>query len=187
VRSLGPVGLVVGVALAVGACGFEWPSATRPAATVSAPSASTSRAADVRLDVRMAGAIGCASFPYGCAATVSVLPADARVSDAWRPPTTDPVWVPDYSAGGTTDHFVATPSGGTPTISPGRHLIVVSLLGSYDAPSFNPDGTVATDLLARCSTDVTAVVGSPAVSAVVTFTPGSESFRGSCWISVERS
>lgn len=135
----------------------------------------------------MAGTIGCASFPYACTATVSVLPADAQVPDNWRPPATDPVWVPDYGNGGTTDHLMASPSGDPPTLTPGRHQLIVSLLGSYDTPSLNPDGTVATDLLARCSARVSVGVGAQPLSAVVTFTPDYESFRGSCSINVEGS
>lgn len=127
----------------------------------------------------MAGQTACASFPYGCTATVSVLPADAKVPDSWRPPATDPVWVPDYSNGwSTTDHFVSTPAGGQPVLSSGRRLIVVSLLGTYDTPSLNPDGTWATDLLSRCTAPVDVSEGSSALSAVVTFTPNGENFGG---------
>jgi hypothetical protein len=78
--------------------------------------------------------------------------------DNWRPPAMDLVWVPDYANAGTTDDFLATPSGDPLTLTPGRQEIIVSLLGSYDMPSLNPDGTVATDLLARCSIGVDVVV-----------------------------
>jgi hypothetical protein len=139
----------------------------------------------VPLDVRMAGTIGCAQFPYGCAARVSVLGPDAVVADAWRPPDTDPVWLPDFTDGVyTTDHLQPKPVGSPPVLAPGRHLVVVSLLGTYDTPSLNPDGSPATDLLARCSATVDVGPGSGPLTADVTFVPDESSFGGTCSIEV---
>ncbi len=160
-----------------------------PAAEVPATAGALSSArppdGDVSLEVRMTGRIACATFPYGCTATVSVLPPDAQVPDAWRPPATDPYWVPDYSNGGTTDHFLPEPSGAVPTLAPGRNLVVVSLVGAYDTASFNPDGTLATDLLSRCTALADVTTGSQALAAVVTFTPNELDFGGTCSIEIE--
>jgi len=120
----------------------------------------------------MAGEIECANFPSSCVATVSVLPPDTAVPDSWRPPEADPIWEPDFTDGYTyADHLVATPVGDLPVLAPGRHLVVVSLLGSSDVPSINPDGTVATILLARCSAMVDARPSALTLTAVVTIAP----------------
>jgi len=172
------------LAAAIAACSGPMPGPTQ-SPTSDTTSGTTPTREVIPLDVRMAGKIHCAMFPYGCVARVSVLPPDAEVSEPWRPPDTDPVWIPDADDGTTTaDHLSATPAGNAPMLAPGAHLVVVSLLGSYDTPSFDAAGHAATDLLARCSTPVDAVAGSDRISAVVTFVPG-DNFAGTCSIRVE--
>jgi hypothetical protein len=172
------------LAAAIASCSGPPPSPS-PSPTSDTNSGTTPTREVIPLDVRMAGKIHCAMFPYGCVARVSVLPPDAEVTDAWRPPDTDPVWAPDYDDGVTsTDHLSATPAGNPPMLAPGKHLVVVSLLGSYDVASYDAAGNIATDLLARCSMPIDAVAGADRVSAVVTFVPG-DSFAGTCAIRVE--
>lgn len=163
------------------------PSSTAPAPI---PSAATSPSppaeAAIKLIIRMEGKIGCAQFPYGCLAATSVLPPGTDIPDSWRPPATDPRWLPDFAQGiYSTDHLRAQPEGPPPVLTPGPNLVVVSLLGTYDTPSFNPDGTMATDLLARCATEVDAPAAAVSVAAVVTFTRRAEDFGGTCSIKLE--
>ena len=187
----GRTGLALLLTLAgIAGCAALQPRTPAPSTSFAAPAtpsftpAATSPAAMVPLDVRIAGKIKCAMFPYGCSATVSVLDADASVADAWRPPVTDPVWAPDYR-GTNADHFMPTPVGAMPILTPGVHKVVVSLLGSSDAVSFNPDGSVATDLLARCSAIIEVRAGSSPLKAVVTFAEGDPStFAGTCSVKI---
>ncbi len=166
------------------------PAAVSPAGASSAPliaTPSASLVAGVPLDVRMAGKIGCAQFPYGCFARLSVLAPTAMVADAWRPPDTDPEWAPDFTDSVySTDHLQPGPVGSPPVLAPGRHLVVVSLLGSYDARSLKPDGSLVTDLLARCSATVEVGARSGPLTAVVTFEPEESSFGGTCLIKIKQ-
>jgi hypothetical protein len=174
------LGLVV---LVAGACASPLPpsmSSTSP----SIPSRVPSAVARIPLDVRMAGKIGCASFPYGCYAAVSVLPVDAEVTSGWRPPANDPRWLPDYTVGYTTDHLSATTVDQAPALEPGAHLLVVSLLGSSDVPSLDASGHVARDLVARCAAPVDVDAGAGRLSAVVTFVPTESSSAATCSIRI---
>jgi len=132
------------------------------------------------MDIRFAGSIGCASFPYGCTATLSVVEPSAVLSDAWRPPSSDPWWAPDWTAGTEAHHFAPTPVGLVPGLSPGQHQLVVSLLGSSDVPSYNPDGSRAFDLVGRCSATVDVPATATSVSVVVTFVPNGANFQTAC-------
>jgi hypothetical protein len=134
--------------------------------------------------VRFGGTIGCGTFPYSCSATLSVLAPGSAVDDAWRPPDSDPWWGPDWSEGTNTDHLNPTPVGDLPDLAIASHALVVSLLGSYDTPSFTPDGKLATDLLARCSVELEVMPTTRIVDVVVTFTPDPESFRATCALKV---
>jgi hypothetical protein len=137
-----------------------------------------------RLAVDIGGTIGCATFPYGCYAKLSLLPAGTTVTRDWRPPASDPWWSPDYVDATSADHFEQEPIGSLPMIPPGNHQVVISLLGSYDTPSYAPDGTVATDLLARCIGKVEVGPESSVVNVRVTFTPDGASFRASCTVNL---
>jgi hypothetical protein len=168
VRRLG--GSLAGALLVVAGCAS--PPAPSPVTTPAA--------AQVALDVTMAGPIGCAQFPYWCYAVVSVLPPGSPVDDAWRPPASDHRWLPDTGgAVGSADHLAPSSVDGAPVVAPGRHRVVVSLLGSYDTPSFDANGTEATDLLARCIADVE-VIPNARPSLIATFTTDGTGFGGSC-------
>ena len=134
----------------------------------------------MQLNVRFAGRIGCATFPYSCTATLSVLERGADVPEAWRPASTDPWWGADASTGTTAVTFDPKPLGGSPAATPGPHRLVVSLLGSYDTPSYAPDGSRAFDLLGRCTADVEVESDADGLDVLVTFTPDGASFRASC-------
>lgn len=158
------------------------PTATTPAAT--APVVAASPTATVPINVRFRGRIGCATFPYGCTATLSVLEPNTDVPEAWRPPSTDPWWGPDHSSGTTAETFDPNPLSGSPAAAPGRHRLVVSLLGSYDTLSFAPDGSRAFDLLGRCTADVEVPPEAAGLDVILTFTPDEASFRASCTVRV---
>jgi hypothetical protein len=165
------------------ACAQPVPST--PAATSTSPPAPSSAVASARLAVRFGGTIGCGKFPYGCTARLSVLAPGSAVDDAWRPPDSDPWWGPDWSEGlYNTNHLNPTPVGDLPDLASASHELVVSLLGSYDTPSFTPDGKLATDLLARCSAELGVRPTTRIVDVVVTFTPDPQSFRATCALKV---
>jgi hypothetical protein len=121
--------------------------------------------------VRFAGPrIGCVNnFPYNCTATLSVVASGTVVPDVWRPSSADPWWLPGDPA----------PLGRPPAAAPGPQRLVVSLLGSYDVPSYGPDGSRALDLLGRCWTDVD-VPTAGTVDVLITFSPEAADFRASC-------
>ncbi len=178
------IGLRLVGALAIAGVGLA--ACASPAPLPSEPAPASPGAVSVPVEVRMAGKIGCAQFPYGCWAAVSVLPQGTVVSEAWRPPVTDARWVPDSAESiHSSDHLVPEPDHPLPDLARGQQTLVVSLLGALDVPSYTPDGTLATDLLARCSVDVDTRSGTGPVVAVVTFTPNPASFSGSCSIEVE--
>jgi hypothetical protein len=135
----------------------------------------------VPLNVRFAGRIGCATFPYNCSATLSVLEPNADIPDVWRPAASDPWWGTDSA---TAETFDPKPLNGSPAAVPGPHRLVVSLLGSYDTPSYAPDGSRAFDLLGRCSADVDVPALDAGLELLVTFTPDPASYRASCTINV---
>ena len=166
------------IALGISACSVP-PAPTAGRAT---PPTATPPAAAVPLNVRFGGRIGCATFPYNCTVTLSVMEPNADVPDAWRPAPSDPWWGADYSKGTTAETFDPKPLGGSPAARPGRHRLVISLLGSYDTPSYGPDGKQAFDLLGRCTVvvEVTPVAGG--LNLLVTFTPDEASFRASCTV-----
>jgi hypothetical protein len=157
------------------------------AATVTPPTttpvvATPSPDIGARLVVTMGSGTHCANFPYSCLAKLSVLPAGATVTDNWRPAASDPWWGADWTQGTSSDRFDPTPIGTVPRLPPGSHTILVSLLGSYDTPSYKPDGSIATDLLSRCSAEVVVGEETRIVSIRVTFAPDPQSFRAGCTI-----
>lgn len=176
--------LIAAVAIVVGCSTTPVPTSV-VSATLGPATPSPSIEAGARLNVRFSGKIGCATFPYSCQATLSILPPDTPVAGDWRSPSSDPRWSPDrakslYSA----DHLDPTPVGELPMVPIGRHRVVVSLVGSYDTPSFKPDGSVATDLLSRCIGDVEVGSGTDIVTVRVTFTPDPLSFRATCTLTL---
>lgn len=152
-----------------------------PASIATSLPATSSAPAAVPLHVRFAGSIGCATFPYGCTATLSVVGPNTVVPDGWRPTSADPWWAPDYSHGTTAETFDPSPIGASPAAVPGTHRLVVSLLGSYDTPSYGPDGSRAFDLLGRCTTDIE-VPAAGSLDVLITFSPDGASFRASCTV-----
>jgi len=151
------------------------PPATQPAA---AATADTDIAA--KIVVSLGRGIHCANFPYSCWATLSVLAAGSTVTDDWRPPATDPLWGPDWTQGTSSDRFDPKLIGTVPRLPPGAYAVVVSVLGTYDTPSYRPDGSLATDLLSRCSGDIEVGQETSVVNIRVTFTPDPQSFRAAC-------
>lgn len=172
--------------IGIGACNATPPPSTTPplASPTTSPPATFSAPAAVPLHVRFAGSIGCATFPYGCTATLSVVEPSAFVPDDWRPSSADPWWEPDYSQGMSAKTFDAKPIGASPAAVPGAHRLIVSLLGSYDTPSYAPDGSRVTDLLGRCTIDIE-VSAAGSLNVLITFSPDGASFRASCTVVAE--
>jgi hypothetical protein len=172
--------LVALAAVSLAACGSTPSPSTMPPAVASptATLAPSSPPASVPIRARFAGRIGCANFPYGCTATLSVLEPGTVVPDGWRPSPADPWWAPDYK-GNTAENFDPTPANGPAAAAPGRHRFVVSLLGSYDTPSYAPDGSRAFDLLGRCWSDVE-VPTAGILDVLITSSPDPASFRATC-------
>jgi hypothetical protein len=173
-------------ALMLSAVGLLGGCGVTPSPQVATPSpssvASPSATAAIPVNVHFAGKIGCANFPYGCTAVLSVLEPSFSVTDAWRPPASDPLWAPDWSQGWQSDHFDPTPATPVPGLAAGRHQLIVTLLGSYDVTSFNPDGSRAFDLVGRCSTEVDVPATATAVTVLVTFAPSGDSFQTACYL-----
>ena len=132
--------------------------------------------------MHLGGAINCGLFPYSCFAALSVAPAGTSIEADWRPPATDPWWSPVPNS----DQFDPTPVGTIPTLASGGHRLVISLLGSYDTVSYTPDGSIARDLLSRCTLDVDVEPADGPVEIQVTFTPDGVSFGGTCSIETVR-
>ena len=158
-------------------CGRPAPSPT------SVPSASPS-VEPIDLVVRFGGSIQCASFPQSCGAVLSVLPAGSEVADDWRPDERDPSWAPDYGSGTTASTFEAEPLRGAPTVPPGPHRLVVSLIGEDDLASLDAAGNRATELLGRCALDVDLPPGSGPVDVLVTFVPDPAAYRATCTVEI---
>lgn len=148
-------------------------------AVTTSPAPAATSAPGVELVVELDGKIGCNAFPYGCLAKLSVLPAGTDVGSSWRPSAEDTGWAPAAMGDDTLD---PTPYRPIPTLAPGASRLVVSLLGSYDTPSYAPDGSISTDLLARCILDVEVDPATGPVTVRVTFTPDGISFGGTCAI-----
>ena len=170
-----PAALLVALAVVgLAGCGpMPPPSTTPPPPPPStAPPSAASPPATLPVHVRFDGPrLSCVNnFPYACTATLSLVQAGTAVPDEWRPSAADPWWEPGDSR----------PLGAEPAAAPGPHRLVVSVLGSYDVPSYAPDGSRAFDLLSRCWTDVD-VPTAGALDVLVTFSnPDPASFRVSC-------
>lgn len=168
------------VAIGLSACSVPPPSASpAPLATPLATAPTATPAPAVALNVRFAGEIGCAMFPYGCTATLSVLEPGADIADDWRPAPSDPSWAPAYM-GMSAEQFEPAPIGRPPAVTPGPHRLVMSLLGAYDVASYAPDGSRAFDLLGRCAVDVEVAPDADGLDVLVTFTRDPASFDASC-------
>ena len=148
-----------------------------PTLTTVQPAVSLAPSPDsgARLVVTMVSDIGCATFPYSCSAWLSVLPAGpgSTVPGEWRPASTDPWWGPDGDLT-SSPHLATEPYGTLPSAPVGMQQIVISLLGVSDVPSYKPDGTVATDLLARCIGPVDVGPETTVVDVRVTIKPGDD-------------
>jgi hypothetical protein len=106
--------------------------------------------------------LGCATFPYGCLGRLSVLAPGTAFNDAWRPPSSDPTWAGQASGGfGDVQTAATSPSG--------RHLLVFSVLGTSDVPTYGPDGALQTELIGRCSVEADIPAQSEPVEVVVDF------------------
>jgi hypothetical protein len=137
----------------------------------------------ILLHVHFAGSIRCSTFPYSCGATLSIIGVEQPV-DATKPAATDAQWfVPTMGA----TIFDPAPIGGAPSVLPGKHRLVMSMLGQYDTPSYDANGEIARDLLARCSADIEPTDGSGPIDVLVTFTPVGPDWDAICELQVTPS
>jgi hypothetical protein len=167
----------------LGACASPEPPSILPTLAV-VPSTSPSPPPGAPVSVAFAGEIHCDLFPYSCGAYLSVVPPDSVVDGDWRPAASDPWWLPDRSGDPGAGLFEPVPIGTMPALAPGRHRLVMSLLGRSDLVSYAPDGSIATDLLSRCTADVNVMTATPRVSVLATFTPDGVSHGGPCTLEV---
>ena len=172
------------LAAAVAACAGPGPT---PSPTIApTPPPTPTLAATIPIRVSFKGGLNCnIGFDFSCAPSLSVLEAGTDVPDAWRPADTDPSWDTHEGMTGTAKPAKWSLMRGTPAATPGSHLLVISLTGSSDVVSFNPDGTIASELLARCATEVRVAPDASVVKVVVTFHPDPESARATCSIKVQ--
>jgi hypothetical protein len=170
----GPPGARLGsallaLALVAGACG------SGEAGTTPSPLGRAHLLAEV------SGTVECAVFPNSCVATLSVLPAGTAVSTEWRPPASDPYWGPEWD-GERPVHLSSHLNGSLTDLPVGNYEIVISILGLTDIPSYNPDGSVATFLLGRCSRDVSVIPATQTITVRVTFRQTQGMLAGVCEI-----
>jgi hypothetical protein len=123
-------------------------------------------------------------FSFYCAPRLSVLEPGTAVPDAWRPLATDPTWQTRDEDMRNVGARRWTLLRGEPATTPGRHLLVVSLIGASDVASYNPDGSAATELMGRCSTEVDVPPGVGSIDVVVRFTSEPETTAATCEIQV---
>lgn len=138
----------------------------------------------LRIEVRSAGRLTCNSFPYGCGGWLSILPPDAPV-DFVVPPSSDLTWTPEPETGTRADGAEPTLIGVIPAARVGRHLVVVRVTGSYDVASYESDGSLAVDLVSRCTSPVDFPAGTIGAVIVVTFDADGTSYRAPCSIEVK--
>jgi hypothetical protein len=126
-----------------------------------------------RLVASLDSQVSCAVIPNGCGAKISVLPGGTEVAPSWRPPASDPYWagLPDSEGDVRLDPKLR---GSLPWLAPGDYELVVSMLYGSDTPAYNPDGSPASDLLGRCSRDLSVVSATRTVAIQVTV-------RGAGW------
>ena len=170
----------------VAGCAQHPPLPSTTVAPTQAGIPSPSAAPAIPIHIRFEGRVNCnIGFSFACGPRLSVLDAGTPVPASWRPSATDPQW--DTRGGGMQDVKASRwpRLRGGPAAGPGRHLLVVSLIGASDVVSFNPDGSVATELLARCSADVDVAPDADALNLLVTFVPRPDSTLATCTVGIE--
>jgi hypothetical protein len=172
---------IAGLAVLAAACSPQPAPSVAPGSPARPSAAATAAVASARLVVDIAGTIRCADFPYGCGATLSLLPPGSPHGGGWRPSATDPRWVPDWSKGSPTDHFDPSPVAPLPAVPTGSWDAVVTVLGGYDTASYLADGSRATDLLGTCTLRLEVLPTDQAVHLRVTFVPAVD-FQTDCRI-----
>ena len=134
-------------------------------------------AATVPINVRFRGNVNCnIGFSFACAPSLSVFEAGAEVPDDWRRADNDPWW--SSSGRGATWTLL----GGVPAVAPGQHQLVISLIGSSDVASRNPDGTVASELMGRCTAEVDVALDATSLDIVVRFADEPDETAATCTI-----
>jgi hypothetical protein len=173
------------VVLALAGCAVPVPSPSpSPSATVApSPAPSPTLAATIPITVSFKGRVNCnIGFDFYCSPWLSVLEPGTNVDDAWRPSVTDPLWQTRGDGMQAVDGKHWKLLRGSPATAPGRKLLVVSLVGQSDIQSYNPDGTVATELMGRCAREVDVAANAERVDIVVTFKPDPATGRATCKI-----
>jgi hypothetical protein len=135
----------------------------------------------LEIEVHSAGRLTCNSFPYGCGGWLNILPPDAAV-DFVVPPSSDLGWTPEPERGTPAEGAEPTLIGVIPAATVGPHLVVVTVTGSYDVASYESDGSLAVELVSRCTSPVDFPAGTISAVIVVTFDADGTTYRAPCSI-----
>ena len=171
------------VASLLAGCAVPAPTPAPSPAPTPVPTPPPTVAATIPIHVTFKGTVNCElGVSYSCGPSLSVLEPGADVPDSWQPPVTDPMWDPRGGGMEAVEGTHWTLLRGSPVTAAGRHLLVVSLTGSSDVPSYGPDGTIARDLLGRCTTEVDVAPDAQGLDIVVAFKPQPATTRATCTI-----
>jgi hypothetical protein len=176
------VAAVLGSVLA--ACAVPMPTAPPPPSASGGPSPSVTVAvATIPINVQFRGRVNCnLGFSYYCAPSLSVLEPGTDLPETLRPSESDASWQTRGDDMQNVGGRRWTLLRGAPATAPGRRLLVISLIGASDVASYNPDGTVATELMGRCSTEVDVAPYTDAVDIIVRFESEAETATATCTV-----
>jgi hypothetical protein len=165
------------------ACAAPTPSPS-PSSTPE-PTPSPTLEATIPVNVQFKGRVNCnIGFAFYCSPSLSVVEPGTDLPDSWRPGEADPIWHTRGEQNQNVNGRRWTLLRGEPVVAPGPHRLVVSLLGQSDVASYNPDGTVASELMGRCTTDVDVAPDAASLDLVVTFESEPEDTAATCTITV---
>lgn len=141
--------------------------------------------ATIPIRVQFRGDVNCnIGFSFYCAPYLSVLEPGTELAASWRPAAGDASWATRGDDMQPVGGRRWTLLRGSPAAGPGRHLVVISLIGTSDLVSYNPDGSVATELLGRCAATLDVAPDAEAVEVLVTFESEASSTAATCRVEV---
>ena len=165
------------------ACSAPMPTASPRPSAKAGPSATAAAAATIPINVQFRGRVNCnLGFSFYCAPSLSVLEPGTDLPESLRPSESDASWQTRGDDMQNVGGRQWTLLRGAPATAPGRRLLVISLIGASDVASYNPDGTVATELMGRCATEVDVAPDADAIDVVVRFQSEPETTVATCTV-----